>query len=278
MSTSPPPVPPAVDITSLRPPSSGTPLWVTVTVALTCLGLGLGVSFMLNAGRPAVVEPKPVPSASASASSKPPPTLLQRAAAGEAAAMDKLAAVDAQERSAEQMIALAQGRSVQKHLALEHLRGELKKTVDEDLLKKLMGFARDGETAKAAVEVMSELPGKDGPDMLYDIATSKGTATDTAQLAAQLIGTKAVRSKASPALSLVLDLREATTCEERQKLLEKAVEVGDRRALRQVIALTKKRGCGDNKRDDCNPCLREDNSKLLRQAIKSTQRRKAPDY
>ncbi len=259
------------------PPSGGTPIWLTVTIGLLCLGLGLAVSFLR---RPApVVEPSVSARASATVSAEPPkpePTLLQRAETGEAQAIDQLLLIAPAQRTLEQAVALGRGRFVQKSMALRHLRGELLKTTDEEGLRKLNTFAEDGETAREAVGILAELQGSRGADILYDIATSKMTPHEVALLAQQLLDSQAVRPKASPALALVLDLRDATTCEQRLGLLEKAIETGDRRLLKPVIALTRKAGCGETKRDDCNPCLRVDNAKILRDVLGKIQRRKPP--
>jgi hypothetical protein len=183
--------------------------------------------------------------------------------------------------SIEQALALSQGRAAEKKLALTHLRSTIEKqggAPDSDAIKRMVEFARDVDTAREVIGMFATLPGPLGPDLLHEFATDKKTAPELAKLADQLLLNKAVRPKASPALALALDLREATTCETRRALLEKAAEIGDRRMLGTTVSFVKKNGCGDNKRDDCNPCLRDDNSKVLRTALGKVQARKAPTY
>jgi hypothetical protein len=99
-----------------------------------------------------------------------------------------------------------------------------------------------------------------------------------AMIAGQFLNCGEVRAKAGQALSLVLGLRDATTCEERKAILEKSVTVGDRRLVRHIVPLTKKTGCGAKKSEDCHPCLRDDNQKVIREALTRTQARKAPTF
>jgi hypothetical protein len=257
--------------------TSGSPVWVLVVVGLACLSLGLGVSFMLKGEKPAAA-PK-VPCASVAQSSEKPkaePDILERASTGEQRAMDELSAIAVEQRSLEQAVALSKGRVAQKLLALDLLRENLAKSADADGLRKLMQFAQDGDTARTAMAIAAGLAGSKGSDLLYELSISKGTPPDMALLAGQFLNGKDVRAKASQALALVLDLRDATECARRKGLLEKAAEIGDRRILRHIVPLTKKTGCGAKKTEDCNPCLREDNQKVIREAMGKAQTRKSP--
>lgn len=262
------------------PASGGTTVWTTVVTGLLCLGVGLSVSLITARKK----EPLPVPSVSTAPSmepQKPPPTQLELAEQGNPQAVDALEKVAPNERTIEQALALSQGRYAEKHLALTHLRSTIAKaggTPDAESVKRLVQFAKDPDTAREVIGLFATLPGPIGPDLLNEFATDKKTAPELAKLAEQLLLNKDVRSKASPALALVLDLREASTCEARESLLEKATDVGDRRALGIAVSFTKKTGCGDNGRKDCNPCLRADNSKILSKAIAKVQKRKPPSY
>ena len=137
---------------------------------------------------------------------------------------------------------------------------------------------RDADTAREVIGLFATLPGPLGPDLLYEFANDKKTQPELAKLSDQLLLNKEVRPKASPALAIVLDLRDATTCEARLAILEKAPEVGDRRMLSVAVSYVKKTGCGDKNRQDCNACLRDDNSKILRAAFAKVQTRKPPIY
>ena len=193
--------------------------------------------------------------------------------------LDALEKLPPAERSIEQALALSQGHAAVKRLALAHLRGTIAKqggAPDAESTKRLVQFARDADTAREVIGLFATLPGPVGPDLLYEFSTDKKTQPELAKLAEQLLLSKEVRSKASPALSLLLDLRDATACEARLPLLEKAPDVGDRRMLSVAVSYIKKTGCGASNRQDCNPCLRDDNSKVLRTAIAKVQGRKAP--
>ncbi len=258
-------------------PGGGVPLWLTMLISLICLGVGLTVS-LITSRKP---EPPPMPVASVTSSAevkKPTLTPLELAEQGNPQAVDTLEKIAPAERSIEQALALSQGRAAEKRLALSHLRGTIAKlggTPDADSTKRLIQFAKDADTAREVIGLFATLPGPLGPDLLYEFFTDKKTQPELAKLSEQLLLNKEVRPKASPALALLLDLREATTCEARRPLLEKAPDVGDRRMLGLVVSYTKKTGCGANNRLDCNPCLRDDNSKLLRTAITKVQSRKA---
>jgi hypothetical protein len=71
-----------------------------------------------------------------------------------------------------------------------------------------------------------------------------------------------------------LDLRQAERCEDNARIVPRAIEHGDRRALHLLTKLTRKYGCGPNKREDCYPCLR--GSDALDQAVKAVKNRREP--
>jgi hypothetical protein len=261
------------------PGPSGSPIWVTVVVGLLCLSVGLAVSFLLKGAKHSSAAMAPCASAVPSAQKpKVEPDVLERAMAGEMRAMDELSAVAAEQRSVAQAVALSKGRSVQKLTALDLVREKLAQNVDAEGLKKLMQFAQDGDTARTAIGIAASLSGPKGCDLLYELSVAKGTPPEMALLAGQFLNAAEVRAKASPALALVLDLRDATECEKRKAILEKAVEIGDRRIVRHIVPLTKKTGCGSKKTDDCNPCLRDGNQKVIRDAMGKAQARKSPSF
>jgi len=221
--------------------------------------------------------PPPPPSASA------PVTVLDKAASGDFQALDALKSKPADQRSPEETIALARGRSHNKAAALEGFATEIKK--DGDLLKKpdqlqrLRDFLADRETATQAAEVVITLPGTLGGDLLWETISGK-TKNETAQLAEDLLATKAVRDKASPAVLVAADLKRADGCEPAKGLLPKIAEQGDRRMLPLLAKLVSKRGCGPAKLDDCYECLRPlDKAKdamNLGKAIKAVSKRPPP--
>jgi hypothetical protein len=284
--TSEPPPPP--DFSSQMPPlgatkagSGGVPLWATLVIGLVCLGVGLAVSLVASSKKSEPVARYAPPPSSSAEVKKPPPTELELASQGESHALDTLEKMEPTQLSIEQALAISQGRAALKHMALTHLRSTIEKlggTPDADSTKRLVQFAKDADTSREVIGLFATLPGPIGPDLLYEFSVDKKLQPELAKLAEHLLLNKVVRAKASPALAMALDLREATTCEARQALLEKAPDVGDRRMLSLTASFVKKAGCGDNKRLDCNPCLRADNAKLLRTALAKIQTRKPPVY
>jgi hypothetical protein len=281
------PMPPSPDvpfepapIAPIKPTPSGVPLWIVLLISLLCLGIGLSVSLLTaNKKEPPIVAV--ASSASSAEPTKPTPTPLELAEQGNPQAVDNLEKISPAERSIEQALALSQGQAAEKRLALTHLRSTISKlggAPDAESTKRLVQFAKDPDTAREVIGLFATLPGPLGPDLLYEFANDKKTSSELAKLADQLLLNKEVRPKASPALALALDLRDATTCEARRPLLEKAAEIGDRRMLTLAVSFIKKTGCGDKGRDDCNPCLRDDNSKTLRTALAKVQGRKPPSY
>lgn len=259
-------------------PPSGTPIWVTVVTALSCLGLGLAVSLFTRGSQVAAAPMANCSSAQVREAPKVALDAVGRAALGESKAMEELGAIAVEQRTVVQATALSKGRAVEKRMALEHLRGTLAQVVDAEGLKRLMQFAQDVDTARDAIGAAAALSESKGCDLLYELSTLKSTPMELALLSGQFLSGRELRAKASPALALVLDLREATTCEQRQVILEKSLEIGDKRLVRHIVPLTKKTGCGDKKSDDCHPCLRSENQKLIRDALQKTQARKAPSF
>jgi hypothetical protein len=283
-------VEPSDDLTDLQPKSSGGARTVMVLGFTLPAALGAGVllgMYLFGAPRggtaPVASVAKPPPSAAPSAA--PPPTPLELAASGDYKMLDELKARAADQRTAEETLALARGRSHNKSAALEGFGKEIKKNADlvkdKNQLQRLRDFLNDRETTNQAAALIVDLPGTLGPDLLYDAANAKGHG-ETAQLADDLLATKEVRAKASPALTVALDLRKAEKCEEFKDLLSKAAEQGDRRAIPSLAKLTKKKGCGDNKQGDCFECLRpleKDKEAIdLVDAIKAAQKRPAPKF
>jgi hypothetical protein len=141
-------------------------------------------------------------------------------------------------------------------------------------LGELRRLSESPETARIVLEAMAALPAPVAPDLLYEVWTGTVQRNETTELARALLFSKDVRQKASPALAVALDLRVAQGCPQNQAILPRAEREGDRRSLHLLTQLQRKYGCGPNKRQDCNPCLRTGDA--LEVAIKSVKDRKEP--
>ena len=130
-----------------------------------------------------------------------------------------------------------------------------------------------GPAADLAWKMMAEEMGTHGPDMLYRLTLTKPRLADRAK---QLLGDPAVRPRISPALAIAYELRSAPTCPARLPMLNRAIEVGDARAIAVLAGLStgSPHGCRKNKRKFCMPACPEQ-VEQFRQAIdKLTQRLK----
>jgi hypothetical protein len=128
---------------------------------------------------------------------------------------------------------------------------------DKVVVAQLRNLTADPHTAQEGLATIAALPGSMGADLLYEIWTATANRTDATELARALLYSSDVRRKASPALSVALDLRRAETCEANRDLLPRAVQVGDRRSFQLLSKLKRKDGCGTNRKHDCFACLRE---------------------
>lgn len=207
---------------------------------------------------------------------------LDPAAAGDVEAMKRIEDKSPAERTVDETIALATGRAVQKRAALGALADELRQNPeladDPDVSKRLREAAQDQDTTRDALRIIASLPAPRSLDLLYELWVGTRERTPTTMLAEALVYTKELRGKASPALAVALDLREATTCEQVQPILPRAVEHGDRRSIRLLGKLMIRHGCGPNKASDCYECLRSEDGgvDLVQDALKAARGRVEP--
>jgi hypothetical protein len=281
------------------------PLWSLVTplVLLVALGAAFAAAAVTSATEPTAAAPSLKPSAEPSASvaralpaplppapatsassaqtseDKPKPlTLLERAALGEDAALKELSTKPVAELNVEEAISLSLGQSAQDVRAaralrerIEHDPGLIK---DAEVLSALRRYTEDPETARDALAAIANVPGPISPDLIYEVWTATASHTAATDLARSLIYSKEVRAKASPALAVALDLRDAETCEKNRDLLPRVTADGDKRSFHLLGKLTRKYGCGPNKRQDCYACLRD--GKDLDAAMKAVKTRREP--
>lgn len=273
------------------------PLWSLLTpmVVLLALGSAFAAAALGTADSTAIAPPVTSASASASAPSAPslpssqpspreaPPaaTTATPAPALPASSIDTeaLEARRAEELSKDEALALASARRLREVSRFATLRSQLSRDPglfkDPATLGELRRAGEDPLTAPDALSAMAEAPGPLGADLLYEMWTGTVARNSATELARSLVFSKEVRAKASPALSVALDLRIAETCEQNRELLPKVVEHGDRRALALLAKLARKFGCGPNKRLDCYPCLREE-PKAVDDAMTAVKKRREP--
>jgi hypothetical protein len=272
-------------------PRSRAPLVVTAIVCLVVGVLG-AVVFMKTFGpkpnkrttgraQPAATAkaaPAPaVPCVAAPASTSK--SVAERAADGDADAVKQLEALAPAERTAEDIVALSRSRTAERRKAIAELVRKIqlvpKFAEEQDTLKSLRKHANDAEVAPDLVLALAGLPGPVGPDLLYKLGPAAWGPVAAKPLAQDVLYAKDVRSKASPALGVALDLERAEqSCDAVAKILERAKVSADKRALKAMDGLRKKTGCGPQKRDDCWPCLHERGNDLLKDAIKEAGKRK----
>ncbi|HEX3593773.1 MAG TPA: hypothetical protein VHU80_01690, partial [Polyangiaceae bacterium] len=209
--------------------------------------------------------------------------VLTLAAEGDHAAMGELLAVPEKDRGAADWLALAKGHAAlgQTRAALTTFRRAVqldKELAKDDGMLKVVRRAVDGdETQRLALDFAAERLGEPGADILYEVSTTKPTPkNDAPQMARSLLDKEEVRSHASKALAVALELKHATRCEEAKRLVERAIESADERSVRSLTALSSRRGCGFLGLSDCFSCLRKGDD--LANALSGAQSRKAPKY
>lgn len=262
--------------TPVRIAGSALPLWAPVLcgVLIACT-LAVGVGALGDRSVPAAA---PDPTTTTAADSIAAESLEDRAAAGDPEAIALIAGRPTEKRTSREVIALSQGRRARavgdaQELA-RRLAGNAALRHDPEVQTQLRKYAHQAETHREALGAIALLPGSESADMLYAIWTGTAARTDVTRLAEELVYSADVRAKASPSLSVVLDLWRADNCEAVKAVLTSVAEHGDHRALGRLNLLRPTAGCGDDALEDCYPCLRDDD--VLDQAIAAASRRPPP--
>lgn len=204
----------------------------------------------------------------------------ERARIGDPNAMAAIEARPVAERSIEDAKALAEGRIARRIGDVEALAKRCAET--PDLLKdpkisgQWMSYVRDDALATEALAALASVPSSTAADVLYAAWVGTDGRTAATQLAKDLLYTDAVRARATPALSALLDMRAATECEKMKEVLPRAREVADKRALRILGKLPTQRNCGPSKHDLCYPCLQ--GSDLVAKTVRAVRVRPAPKF
>ncbi len=268
--------------------------WVVVVVASLlslAAGAALGALVFADTSAAEVVEAEPATAApEPSVTAEPPPepkkpekSVLQLAAEGEKDAIKQLQAKPLAERSVEDNVALAKARIAGKRFEISEIarKTELVPAYgkDRDTLRNVLNFAKDREVAIDLLQMLTTLPGEQGPDHLYRLSSSRLVPQEISELAEKMLLSSEVRQKASPALEILLKFKLLAEADEKDcpavaKLLEEAKTVADRRIYGEMKSVYGKRGCGVNKAEDCWACLRKPD--LVKEAIPEIRPRLAP--
>ena len=267
------------------------PLWSLLTPMVLLLALGSGfVAAALSNPDEGAVAPAPsasgaaaLPTTSAAASATdatPDAPATSQAPALPATSIDTeaLEARRAEELTKDEALTLAAGRRQREIARVAQLRQKLARDPglfkDAATLADLRRSAEDPLTAPDALSAMAEAPGPLSADLLYEMWTGTVARNGATELARSLVFSKEVRAKASPELLIALELRIAETCEQNKALLPRVADKGDRRTLALLAKLSRRFGCGPNKRLDCYPCLRDD--KAVDDAMTAVKKRREP--
>jgi serine/threonine-protein kinase len=127
-----------------------------------------------------------------------------------------------------------------------------------DVIRIVIRAASKVEVSDEAFRLLEGPLGSGGVDALFELAERKDIPSSTSSRAQSALAKATVRANASPSAAFILDLRAASTCEERHDLLVQSGSNADARASAALRALETRYGCGRRGRYDCNPCLRKD--------------------
>lgn len=128
----------------------------------------------------------------------------------------------------------------------------------------------DGQIATEIFDLLAERFASDGLDVLYHIVETKPPKDPAAKRAATLLAQPEILGRATLALRIVLDLRQAP-CDKKAALFERAVADGDPRALK-VLKLLRVRPCQRTQ----DPCCFRTNQALAKAISALDARLKRP--
>jgi hypothetical protein len=216
-----------------------------------------------------------LPPASAAASAVPGNGPLGRLSSGDPEAIKAMEAKKPEDRTLDEVLALAKAREAVKVREIAELKRKLtlvpKFAEEKATQSRIRELANDREVASEMLGMLASLPEPLGADQLFAILVRNTTKEESQKLSAELLATKEVRAKASPAVTVAFDVRNVTDCEQAKKLLEQAKLHADRRAVGPLMRLEQKRGCGKRELEDCWKCLRDGD--LLKDALGEARKR-----
>jgi eukaryotic-like serine/threonine-protein kinase len=147
---------------------------------------------------------------------------------------------------------------------------------DPRLIRAVSAAIEDAQAWRPALQLAADLPGSEGPDLLFRAWASTPLVTEKTSHARALLDREDVRRRVSPALAVALELRDAETCDARQALLPRIVNLGDARSRLPLQRMKNRTGCAPEGAEDCHACLRDD--ELLDRALESVTERAAPTF
>ncbi|MCL2825121.1 MAG: serine/threonine protein kinase [Polyangiaceae bacterium] len=131
------------------------------------------------------------------------------------------------------------------------------KMQDEAVVARLIEAVKSKVSRDAAFDVLTNLMGTVGPDIIYDVVFIKPPKGLDLTRGYKAIKSDEFRLAASSALLAAVDLRFAATCDQKKSALGAAGEHGDDRALRLLVMLRNNTGCGKKGGLDCWKCMRD---------------------
>jgi hypothetical protein len=276
------------------------PRWIPAAVAL---GFFLVLFVMLvsggdeatpaaptNSGNAAQGSEVPVDANPAAKDPDPPDPELAKvitaAAAGSDSALYALEQRKDEERSLTEWMGLAQARLMRKKIdpALaaykEAINRDASMKADKQMIGALRKLADDEAHAEKVLDFVAEELGNLGADLLFDVWAKTSLKTRSTTIAYDHLTSSAVEGKYSPALAVAMKLRDVKDdCEDSLKLMPEIERVGDDRSMTVLRGMLKKRGCGNDERKDCYPCMRKGKGEdALQAAIQAAAMRSAPRY
>jgi hypothetical protein len=255
-------------------------VWMALAPAAAAIAV-IGIA-ALTAPTP---KPRPVVAAvAAPVEAAPSPAEAAAPTVAEKAAVPNVADLEGKPLDtlgAGELLRLAEARAARRREAGQALCSKLESTPtlisDKATQSELFKLIGDAETSRTGLATLAKVDSPVAADLLYEVWTGTTAKTEATELAHQIVLSKDVRSKASPALAVALDLRSAASCEDTKAVLPRALKDGDRRSLHLLTKLLAKRGCGAKKNEDCYACLRADAGDLTT-TINAVKGRRAPAY
>lgn len=197
-----------------------------------------------------------------------------RALEGDGRALEQLEKLPAETRSVTEIIALAEGQRARDLGELREIFNRSGGGLAEAPRRVVASHARRADTGIETLGLLATSGGADGVDLIFSVWRSAPKGSALSVTAAQLLLSPQVRAQSSDALRVAIDLQRVADCKDASLLVDEAARVADRRALRALARLTRRDGCGPERRDDCFACLR--GSSALGHALRSAKNRPEP--